>query len=248
MDLAEDFERDGFAIVRGVVPRAELAAMQASFAALIPDSPYSPGGLREITGAATARADLAAIARDRRYGEIAARALGARRVQHLQDSLLYKSARGGGVVEWHQDHTYVGFLAPARIVALRIALAPETEASGCMRAVAGSHAWGPIDVVRALSESSVASLEPALSLAQRDALAAARSLELEPGDVTIHHCLAVHGSGPNRADTARRTIILRMFDAACRLDRARLPPGADAYFPCDDAGHLATERFPVVWD
>jgi phytanoyl-CoA dioxygenase PhyH len=247
MDLAEHFERDGSVVVRSVVPADELAAMAALFATLIADSPHYPSGLFEITGAAQAHAPLAAIARDRRFGELAARALGARRIQHLQDSLLYKCARGAGVVEWHRDHTYVGFLVPARVIALRIALTRDTEASGCMRVVDGSHTWGPIDTVRALSETSVASVVPSLSPEQRDALANARALELEPGDVSIHHCLTLHGSGPNHSDAARRTIILRMFDAECRLDRSRLPAGADAYFPCDADDRLATERFPIVW-
>lgn len=248
MDLAEQFQRDGWVVVRGVVPRDEVDAMAAVFATLIQDSPHYPSGLFEITGGAQAHPPLAAIARDPRFGELAARALAALRIQHLQDSLLYKCARGAGVVEWHRDHTYVGFLAPARVVSLRIALTRETEASGCMRVVDGSHAWELRDPVRALSETSVASLVPALSPAERDALATARPLELEPGDVSIHHCLTVHGSGANTSDTARRTIILRMFDAECRLDRARLPPGADAYFPCGANDRLATERFPIVWN
>src|SRR5512138_1117415 len=248
MDLAEQFQRDGWVVVRGVVTRDEVAAMAAAFAALIPDSPHYPSGLFEITGAAQTHAPLAAIARDPRFGELAARALGALRIQHLQDSLLYKCAGGVGVVEWHRDHTYVGFLVPARVISLRIALTRETEASGCMRVVDGSHTWGPRDTVRALSETSVASLVPALSPSERDALATARPLELEPGDVSIHHCLTVHGSGTNVTETARRTIILRMFDADCRLDRTRLPHGADVYFPCGAGDRLATERFPIVWD
>jgi hypothetical protein len=242
-----ELDRDGAIVVRGVVPPDEVAAMAAVFASLIPDSPHYPHGLFEIAGAAQMHPALAAIARDPRFGELAGRALGARRIQHLQDSLLYKCARGDGVVEWHQDHTYVGFLVPARVVALRIALTRETELSGCMHVVDGSHTWGPIDAVRALSETSVASIIPSLSPVQRDALAAARPLELEPGDVSVHHCLTLHGSGANRSDSARRTIILRMFDADCRLERSRLPAGAEAYFPCDADGRLATERFPIVW-
>jgi phytanoyl-CoA dioxygenase PhyH len=243
----DDFERDGSIVVRGVVSSSELAAMAEVFSSLIPDSPHYPRGLFEITGAAQAHPALGAIARDPRFGELAAHALGARRIQHLQDSLLYKCAAGDGIVEWHRDHTYVGFLVPARVVALRIALTHDTELSGCMHVVDGSHAWGPIDTVRALSETSVASIVPSLSPAQRDALATSRALELEPGDVSIHHCLTLHGSGPNRSDTARRTIILRMFDADCRLDRSRLPPGAEAYFPCDADDRLSPERFPIVW-
>jgi ectoine hydroxylase-related dioxygenase (phytanoyl-CoA dioxygenase family) len=71
-------------------------------------------------------------------------------------------------------------------------------------------------------------------------------LVLAAGDVSIHHCLTLHGSAPNTSARPRRTIILRMFDADCRLDPAKLPPGAESYFPTDAEGHLATSSFPLV--
>ncbi len=246
----QDFARDGWAVVRGVVPADELAAMAAVFAAAIPDGEHYPrrddGVLCEVTGLAGRYPPLAAIARDPRFGALVARALDASRIQLLQDSLLYKPARDGGSVAWHQDHTYVGFVVPARVVSLRIALLPEDEGNGCMRVVDGSHHWGPVGAQRALTETQVDSLLPALTDAQRSSLAAARPLELAPGDISIHHCLTLHGSGPNRSAQPRRTIILRMFDAACRLDPTRLPPGGEAYFPTDADGHLADSAFPVV--
>jgi len=245
--LAETFESTGAVVVRGVVAADEIARMAKLVASLIPDSPHYPGGIVELTGAAVAYPELMAIACDRRFGELAKAVLRAERVQHLQDSLLYKCAStDASVVAWHQDHTYLGFLVPARIVSLRIALTHETVETGCMRVVDGSHAWGPLGPVRALSESNVASIEAVLTSAQREALAGARAIELAPGDVSIHHCLALHGSGPNRGDRARTTIILRMFDGACVLDPARLPAGAETHFPVDDDGHLASSRFPIV--
>ena len=242
-------ERDGSLIIRGVVRDHELAAMRDVFATLIPAITYPAGPtgvVWEVTGASRAYEPLAAIARDARFGALAAKALGAKRVQLLQDSLLYKPANDGGAVEWHQDHTYVGFLSPPHVLAIRIALHDEDDANGCMRVVDGSHRWGPVGNVTALSEPSVASLLPQLSREQHDAIEHARSLELAAGDVSIHHCLTLHQSPPNRSDRPRRTIILRMFDADCVLDRARLPAGAEQYFPTDDAGHLDPSAFPIV--
>ena len=146
----------------------------------------------------------------------------------------------------HQDHTCVGYLTPARVISLRVALLPEDDVSGCRRVVDGSHRWGPIGAVRALSEGLVDSLFPALGPEQRAALGSAR-LALEPGDVTIHHCLLLHGSGPNRSDRARKTVILRMLDGDCRLDETRVPAGAAAHFPTDESGRLATSAFPRVF-
>jgi len=244
-----DFERDGCVVVRGVVAEDELVAMREVFTSLIPEGAYPPGPdgvVWEVAGAARAHERLGKIARDPRFGALVAQALGAARVQLLQDTLLYKPARDGGSVQWHQDFTYLGFLVPARVATLRIALHAEDLDTGCMRVVDGSHHWGPVGDNRALRETSVGSLLPSLAPEQRARVEEARTLALAPGDVTIHHCLALHGSVPNPSPHPRRTIILRMFDAACRLDRARLPPGYEAYFPADAEGHLDATAFPVV--
>ena len=247
--MREAFDRDGWLVVRGVVPPAELAALRELFATIIPDAPYPRGGdgvIRELTGMARAHPPLDAITRDPRFGALAVAALGAAKIQFLQDSLLYKPAHDGGSVEWHQDHTYVGFLVPARVIAIRIALLPEHAGNGCMRVVTGSHHWGPIGANHSLRAESVTSLAAELSEPQRAALADAATLELEPGDVSIHHCLTVHGSGPNRGADPRRTIILRMFDAECRLNATRLPEHARGYFPTEASGQLSTSAFPIV--
>ncbi len=243
------FQRDGYAVVRGVIPTAELAAFHEVFLGVIPELAYprGPDGVvREVTGVARSYEPLARIARDARFGALVAGVLGAQRVQLLQDSLLYKPAHDGGSVEWHQDRTYIGYLVPAQVATLRIALLPEDDDNGCMRVVDGSHHWGEIGIDQSLAASSVASLLPSLSEQQRASVAAARSLPLEPGDISIHHCLTLHGSPPNTSTRPRRTILLRMFDAACRLDPARLPLGAEAHFPVDADGHLDPRAFPIV--
>jgi len=248
---AEQFDRDGWTVARGVVTADEVAAMTDVFTSILPESADWParsdGIVAEIAGASRAHESLARIATDRRFGALAAEALQAPRVQLLQDSLLFKPARAGASVDWHQDHTYVGFLAPPRVVTLRIALLPESTDSGGMRVVSGSHRWGSVGEIRAFSESRVDSLLPSLTEEQRSDVDAAVSLDLEPGDVSIHHCLTLHGSGPNRGDRARRTIILRMFDAQCRLDPTRLAAGASAHFPLDPDGSLAASRFSLVF-
>lgn len=236
-------------VVRGVVPARDLASLAEVFTTLVPDLEYprGPDGvIRELTGLARAYEPLLRIATDRRFGALVARALGAARVQLLQDSLLYKPAHDGGSVEWHQDRTYIGYLEPASIATLRIALVPEDDENGCMRVVPGSHRWGHIGENQSLSATSVASLLPHLADDQRAAVEHARSLPLEPGDVSIHHCLTMHGSPPNRSDRPRRTILLRMFDASCRLVPSVLPPGTEAFFATDADGHLGEAGFPVV--
>ncbi|CAN5802971.1 hypothetical protein BH11MYX3_BH11MYX3_15410 [soil metagenome] len=247
--MLAEFQRDGHTVVRGVIPRAELAVFCDVFLAAIPELAYprGPDGIvRELTGVARSYEPLARIAQDPRFGALVAAVLGTSRVQLLQDSLLYKPAHDGGSVAWHQDRTYIGYLVPAHVATLRIALLPEDEDNGCMSVVDGSHHWGEIGIDQSLTAQSVGSLLPSLTPAQRERVTAARSLPLEPGDVSIHHCLTLHGSRPNTSARPRRTILLRMFDAACRLDRTRLPAGAEPYFPTDADGHLDPAAFPIV--
>lgn len=73
--------------------------MTATFTSLIPELTYPSGRdgiVWEITGIAQYHDALAAITRDARFGALAAHALGASRVQLLQDSLRYKPAHDGG--------------------------------------------------------------------------------------------------------------------------------------------------------
>lgn len=251
MSLHDDFETHGWVLVRNVIPEEDLARFHRAFAHLVPEIDYprrpeDDGVVWEVTGTAAAVPALRRISRDPRLASLVAEALGCPRVQLLQDSLLYKPSREGGSVQWHQDHTYTGFLTPPRVASLRVALLAEDEAAGCMRVVDGSHRWGPLGDLSALSATRVDSLLPALSDEQRQAIAGARLLELAPGDVTIHHCLTLHGSGPNRSPAPRKTIILRMFDSACRLDASRLPEAARASFVTEPDGTLSRELFPLL--
>ncbi|MBE7448110.1 MAG: phytanoyl-CoA dioxygenase family protein [Kofleriaceae bacterium] len=75
-----------------------------------------------------------------------------------------------------------------------------------------------------------------------------RARAREPGDVSLHHCLTFHGSRPNTSARPRKTLVLRLFDGACRLVPDRLPsPEAVAHFPTDADGHLDAAAFPVLW-
>ena len=73
-----------------------------------------------------------------------------------------------------------------------------------------------------------------------------RMLELEPGDLSLHHCLTFHGSLENRSERARKTLIVRFFDADCRVSRDALPAGAAPWFPERPDGGLSTEAFPLL--
>jgi ectoine hydroxylase-related dioxygenase (phytanoyl-CoA dioxygenase family) len=246
----EFFERHGWVVVRGAVERARVDELERALDAIVPPAYYArglAGRVLELPGVSRGAPELRAHARDPGLARLAAEALGAQRVQLLQDSALIKAARDRARVEWHQDFTYLGFFEPPRIATARLALTACTRERGCLRVLDGSHAWGLHGGVRALQAATV---DDALDLLPAELRARAAeaeiAVELEPGDVSLHHCLTFHASGDNASAAPRKTLLARFLDAQCRVVPERLPPGAAARFPVDANGHLTGDEFPIV--
>jgi ectoine hydroxylase-related dioxygenase (phytanoyl-CoA dioxygenase family) len=207
------------------------------------------GRVVEIPGISHASAEIARHARDARIARVAAGVLGAARVQLLQDTALIKPPDPGTRVEWHQDYSYLAYLDRPGVVTARLSLTRCTLESGCMRVIDGSHAWGLHGGDLSFRRDSVADTLGELPPELRErARALEVPLELEPGDVSVHHCLTFHASHENRSAGPRKTLVVRLMDAACRLEPSRLPsPEAAPHFPVDAEGHLTGASFPVVW-
>lgn len=245
------FQDHGWLIVRAAVPAARVAQLEAALDALIPEASYPAWGGRvvEVAGASRGAPALAEHARDPDIARRAAHALGARAVQLLQDTVFVKPAAAPARVEWHQDYSYLGYLEPPAIVTARLALTRCSLESGCMRVIDGSHAWGlhgdALAFRRDRVEDTLGTLPPELRDRARQAEVA---LELEPGDLSLHHCLTFHASEDNRSARARKTLAVRIMDAACRLVPERLPSAELLpHFPADARGHLDGAAFPLLW-
>jgi phytanoyl-CoA hydroxylase len=244
-DQRAHFAEHGWLVVRGAVARQRVAELEHAVDEIYRAWPAAaPGQVWEVAGVSRISPAIAAHALDAAIGQRVAEALGCARIKLLQDTVLVKAASIGGPVAWHQDHTYTGYLDPARAVSVRLALTDCTRDNGCLEVINGSHTWGLLGDVRALTEIHVAdALGPAAAHWQDRVTA----LELAPGDLSLHHCLTLHHSGENRSAAARKTLISRLFDGDCQLAPDRLPDGAAAYFPVEADGTLADAAFPVVY-
>lgn len=239
------FTEHGWLVVRGAVPLEQVRELEQAVDAIhAAMPPVAAGQVWELPNVSQLSDAIARHVRDAAIGQRGAEALGCASVKILQDTVLVKAAHVGGPVAWHQDHTYTGYLDPARAISVRLALTDCNVGNGCLEVIDGSHAWGLLGDVRALTEDHVADALGAAAARWRDRVTA---IELAPGDVSIHHCLTLHRSGENRSARARKTLITRLFDASCQLVAERLPPGAAAYFPVDRDGRLADAAFPVVY-
>ena len=132
-----------------------------------------------------------------------------------------KEPRTEAIVSMHQDLTYWGFGAIDGLVTAWLALSQATPASGCMDFVRGSHK-NPIlphddthDARNLLSRGQ----EIRVDIAETDKT----PIELRPGQMSLHHGLTIHGSGPNHSDDRRIGAVIRY----CRPDIAQKADARD---------------------
>lgn len=114
------------------------------------------------------------------------------------------------VVGMHQDLTYWGMGDTPDQVTAWLALSPSTPASGCMDFVAGSHKNPILPHNDSFSEENLLSRgqEVAVEVKAEDKTAIA----LQPGQMSLHHGLTIHGSGPNASEDRRIGLAIRYLN------------------------------------
>ena len=134
------------------------------------------------------------------------------------------------IVSMHQDLTYWGFGAVDHLLTAWIALSPATPASGCMEFVAASHKNPILPHVDTYDDNNLLSRgqEIEVDVAPEDRVAAI----LQPGQMSLHHGLMIHGSGPNVSDDRRIAVAIRyctpqIAQQVATRDYAILARGAD---------------------
>ncbi|WP_420583974.1 phytanoyl-CoA dioxygenase family protein [Ruegeria sp.] len=121
-----------------------------------------------------------------------------------------KEAHTDHVVGMHQDLTYWGMGETPDQVTAWIALSPATVESGCMDFVRGSHKNPILPHNDTYSDTNLLSRgqEVAVDVAEEDKT----HIELAPGQMSLHHGLTIHGSGPNRSDDRRIGLAIRYLN------------------------------------
>ncbi|MBX6323820.1 MAG: phytanoyl-CoA dioxygenase family protein [Rhodospirillaceae bacterium] len=156
-------------------------------------------------------------------------------------SFFAKNAHDPAFVSWHQDATYWGLSRPD-VVTAWVALTPSTRASGCMRAIPGSHLADQRPHRDTFAPDNLLSRGQEVAVAVDEARAV--DIELQPGEMSLRDVELVHGSEPNRAGHRRVGFAIRYISTAVRqvagtVDSATLVSGRDAY------GHFLPEPRPA---
>lgn len=141
-----------------------------------------------------------------------AQLIGARQVRLLEDGLIFKEPRTGGSLKWHQDYAYWPIATTSAVTAW-IALDKVTLENGAMQMTVGSHLMGErLPGAFGTGESYLEDRRPSTVKAIEDPAELGLELatvELEPGEVSFHHPLTWHASGPNTTDRPRRSFVIR---------------------------------------
>lgn len=118
-----------------------------------------------------------------------------------------KEPRTKHVVTMHQDLTYWGLGAIDGMVTAWLALSEATPVSGCMDFVRASHKNPILPHEDSFDENNLLSRgqEVKVDIDEADKV----PIVLAPGQMSLHHGLTIHGSGPNTSDERRIGCVIR---------------------------------------
>lgn len=229
-DYVTDYRREGYAIIRRVFTRSEVAAIGAAidrvhqeglrhgrsfrhanlFYNVSPASDGAPPIVRMAQWPSYHQEVLNAVRLDRRFAEILEPLIG-RDLKQIINQLHWKAPGGSSDFAWHQDSRFRLPAAAYRnlgasYVQTGLAIDPHEPRSGCMRFVPRSHCAGDLDLDSAaevLGRSMSDSAPLSAGLSPGDAV----EVVLEPGDLALWSPYLVHGPGTNRSDHQRRLYI-----------------------------------------
>lgn len=255
------YQREGYLVVRGLVPREEVATMR-DYAMDILEGRVNPPGVQPPPPGASTDQLIQRFSRIHMLHRVDARHerfLMHPRVLDVQEAIngpdvlclqtmLFFNAPGMGGQGWHQDSYYITTY-PDTLNGAWLALDPADEENGCLWVIPGSHAE-PIypDTSRGSlmhAQGAFRDLEPVENVSHLDDAVNTLSrvvakypppipVPLEPGDVLFFHGHLLHRSYPNRSQNRWRRAFVSHYCNA----RSWVPWNHGAPYEGDSANYL----------
>ena len=137
---------------------------------------------------------------------------------------------GGDGLEtpWHQDGEYWP-IRPLATLTVWVAIDVSVESNGCLRVIPGSHQTR--QTVAHDQESSEALTLNLRARADEFDEATAVSLELQPGEMSLHDVYMLHGAARNVSSKRRAGVALRYMPASSVFERNLNPAGGNSGVP-----------------
>lgn len=142
-----------------------------------------------------------------------------------------KEPMSDAFVSWHQDRLYIG-LDTDDFVTAWLALSPATIESGCMRILPGSHKNEILPHRDEFKEHNMLSRGQEIAVPVEESKAV--SMELAPGQISLHNVRLAHASAPNHSRDRRIGLSMHYIPTSTRQvamdwDSATLVRGEDRY-------------------
>ena len=145
-------------------------------------------------------------------------------------NFFIKEANNPAFVSWHQDSTYWGLSSPD-VVTAWIAFTPSNQANGAMEFIPGTHTMDQIPHrdTFAMNNLLTRGQEVAVDVDSSQATV----IELQPGEMSLHHVRLVHGSPANPTNDRRIGFAIRYIPTCVQQvsgeDSATLVRGVDRH-------------------
>ena len=155
-----------------------------------------------------------------------------------------KNARDPRFVSWHQDSYYYG-LDPSETCTAWLAFTPSNLESGCVRVIPGSHRGNKnLEFVNEPHEDNLLVRGQTIKNVNLDS---AVSMQLKPGEFSLHHEAIVHGSDPNNSDHRRIGLSIHYISTDVKrvgYNKDSDKPSASLVRGVDEHGHWEHEAQP----
>jgi phytanoyl-CoA hydroxylase len=215
----ESYARDGFAILRNAIPqdviqeaRSHIEWLMKRYPDLRPEHFHHPLMRDDACWVNLVTHD--------KLLDIAEKFIGPN-IVCFTSHYICKPPIDGHAVLWHQDGGYWR-LEPMRAVTLWLAIDESTVENGCLWMVPGSHRL-PVCGIKVQKDQdnmlgSIVDLD-GLDQAAADLVRTTPevAIELQPGDVSVHHPHVLHHSLPNRSNKRRCGLDIGYTDTGVRI-------------------------------
>jgi len=243
--LVDQYWDEGYLFPIQVIPEAEAAAARAELEAI--EAEWLDNGLPQPlntykrVNAHVVMPFAAKLATDPRVLDVIEGVLGPNILVYAAEFFI-KEPNTSHIVSMHQDLTYWGLGATEGLVTAWISLSPSTRESGCMDFVKASHKNPILPHEDTFDDNNLLSRgqEIKVDVAPEDKVA----IEIHPGQMSLHHGLTIHGSGPNTSDDRRIALVVRY----CRPDVAQEVGDTDYAMPArgsDTLGNFIHSPMPT---
>ena len=133
-------------------------------------------------------------------------------------NFFIKEASNPAFVSWHQDSTYWGLSRPD-VVTAWVALTPSNRSNGAMTFIPGTHLSDQLEHRDTFAKNNLLTRgqEVAVEVDESQAV----TIELQPGEISLHHVRLVHGSPAIRRATGASALRSGISPPVSRKSRAR---------------------------